>query len=383
MERLHLAAQRVKKLRERGLKLVVVVSAMGHQTNELHALAHQLHPDPPMRELDMLLTAGERISMSLMAIALDRLAIPSMSLTGSQCGILTEGSHGNARIQSIKGHRIRAGLAAGKVVIVAGFQGVDPIQKEITTLGRGGSDLTAMALAVALKADRCDILTDVAGVMTADPRLVPASRVIRQISWPAMYRMAVAGAGVLHHRAAVVARQHRIPVRVLSSFEMEGSGGTDICGDDEKGLMEAAKIVSITHLTGLGRIVVQTDHHGPVAWANALEWLAEHDQQWQRWRCSIEDSGVTRWEGVLGENLLPSFLTAMEIAPEAVQSQAGLASISVHGMGFRCEPPLVRQLFDLIECEPYQTEVTDDVISLLVPANACEAIVQQLHDAYL
>ncbi len=210
-------AARVGMERRAGNDVVVVVSAMGDSTDHLMSLATDIceHPDP--RELDMLLTTGERVSMSLVAMALNASGLRSISLTGSQSGIITDGVHTRARILDIKGDRIREGLAAGRVVIVAGFQGVSA-EREITTLGRGGSDLTAVALASRFGAMRCDIYTDVDGIYTADPGQVPTARRVTAIDHEAMIAYAELGAGVLHPRAARWAARHRVPVVVRSSF---------------------------------------------------------------------------------------------------------------------------------------------------------------------
>ena len=182
-ERINAVADRVVATALAGNQVVVVVSAMGDTTDELIELAQAVTPDPPAREMDMLLTAGERIAMALLAMAIISRGVEAMSLTGSQAGILTEGTHGSAKIREVRADRVREGLERGRVVIVAGFQGVDPTSKEITTIGRGGSDATAVALAAALKADVCEIYTDVDGVFTADPRLVPEARLLTEISF--------------------------------------------------------------------------------------------------------------------------------------------------------------------------------------------------------
>jgi len=210
-------AARVGMERRAGNDVIVVVSAMGDTTDHLKALATDLTPHPDPRELDMLLTAGERISMSLVAIALNASGLRSISLTGSQSGIITDGAHLRARILDVKGDRIRDGLAEGRVVIVAGFQGVSAA-KEVTTLGRGGSDVTAVALAARFQAARCDIFTDVDAVYTADPGRVPTARRVPAVDHDAMVAYAELGAGVLHPRAARWARREKVPVVIRSSF---------------------------------------------------------------------------------------------------------------------------------------------------------------------
>lgn len=219
--RIKVVADRIVQTRRAGNDLVVVVSAMGQTTDTLLELAAQVSTSPHPRELDMLLTAGERISMALLSMALNDRGVPAVSYTGSQAGILTDSAHGGARITRITGERVRESLDAGKVVIVAGFQGVDPTSKEITTLGRGGSDTTAVALAGSLGAVACEILTDVSGVFSADPRVVPGARLLPEIEYGQMLALARAGAGVLMPHSVEFAMEHQVPVHVRSSFDDE------------------------------------------------------------------------------------------------------------------------------------------------------------------
>jgi aspartate kinase len=234
-DRILAVARRIAEFRAQGHSLVVVVSAMGQSTDDLIALAHQVSKDPPHREMDMLLTAGERVSMALLSMALSDLKIRARSFTGSQSGIITTSSHRRARIRRILGDRLRAALADDQVVIVAGFQGVSE-DKEITTLGRGGSDTTAVALAAALKAERCEIYTDVDGVFTADPRIVSGARLLRQIPHAHMVELATRGAGVLHPRSVELAKQFKVPLQVLNS--LNPSEGTQVT--ENKGMEEFA-----------------------------------------------------------------------------------------------------------------------------------------------
>src|SRR5262245_27298978 len=240
-ERIRAVARRVAAARAAGHDTVVVVSAMGQATDELIALAHRVSEHPSRRELDMLVTTGERVSMALLAMALHDLQVEAISFTGSQSGILTDGAHSAARIVEVKPERIRAELAQGRVVIVAGFQGVNPETKEITTLGRGGSDTTAVALAAALGPGRCEIYTDVPGVLTADPRLVPEARPIPRLSYELCSTLAHLGGRVLHARCVDLAALHRVPVSVRSSFE--DSAGTSI----EEVTMEGGRVQAVTH----------------------------------------------------------------------------------------------------------------------------------------
>jgi aspartate kinase len=240
-DRIRAVARRVAGARRSGLDTVVVVSAMGHATDELVSLAHKVSARPRARELDMLLTAGERVSMALLAMALHDLGVEAISFTGSQSGILTDGAHSAARIVDIRPERIRAALAAGNVVIVAGFQGVDPRTREITTLGRGGSDTTAAALAAALGPARCEIYTDVPGVLTADPRVVTAARVIPELSYRLCSALAHQGGRVLHARCVDLAARYRVPLCVRSSFD-DGEGSSI-----EEVVMEGGRVEAITH----------------------------------------------------------------------------------------------------------------------------------------
>ena len=211
-------AQRIVSARKAGDNVVVVVSAMGDSTDELIDLANRVSPLPPGRELDMLLTAGERISMALLAMAIASLGLEAQSFTGSQAGVITDSTHGKARIIDVTPGRIAAALEGGAIPIVAGFQGVSQTSKDITTLGRGGSDTTAVALAAALNADVCEIYTDVDGVFTADPRIVAAARKIPRLSYEEMLEMAACGAKVLHLRCVEYARRYDLPIHVRSSF---------------------------------------------------------------------------------------------------------------------------------------------------------------------
>ena len=227
--RIEKVADRVVATFRSGTDVVVVVSAMGQTTDELVDLAGQVTDNPPPREMDMLLTAGERVSMALLAMALDVRGVPAVSYTGSQAGILTDSSHGRARIKEITGERVKDSLATRTVVIVAGFQGVDPDTKEITTLGRGGSDTTAVALAATLGAEFCEINTDVGGVLTADPRVVEEAVKIDRISYQEMHELAVGGAEVLMPYSVEFAQRFDVPVHVRSSSGVVD--GTWLVGD--------------------------------------------------------------------------------------------------------------------------------------------------------
>jgi aspartate kinase len=250
-------AQRIVETRKAGHEVCVVVSAMGDTTDELLDLAQQVSPLPPAREMDMLLTAGERISMALVAMAIANLGHTARSFTGSQAGVITDSSHGKARIIDVTPGRIRGALDDGDIAIVAGFQGVSADSKDVTTLGRGGSDTTAVALAAALKADVCEIYTDVDGVFTADPRIVPNARKIVRLSNEEMLEMAAGGAKILHLRCVEYARRFDMPIHVRSSFSSHE--GTLIISQSEREegeSVEAPIIAGVAHDRSQAKITV-------------------------------------------------------------------------------------------------------------------------------
>ena len=249
-------AQRIVNTRKAGNDVVVVVSAMGDTTDDLRDLAEQVTPLPPPRELDMLLTAGERISMALVAMAIAQLGHKAQSFTGSQAGVITDSAHGKAKIIDITPGRIEAAIQGGAIAIVAGFQGVSQDTKDVTTLGRGASDTTAVALAAALGADVCEIYSDVDGVFTADPRIVPAARKLDRISTEEMLEMAASGAKILHLRCVEYARRYSMPIHVRSSFSQKE--GTWVIPDTQSGdrEMEQAIIAGVAHDRSEAKITV-------------------------------------------------------------------------------------------------------------------------------
>ncbi|MFI9721872.1 aspartate kinase [Streptomyces sp. NPDC052396] len=272
-ERIKKVAERIVATRAEGHDVVVVVSAMGDTTDELLQLAGEVAPVAPRRELDMLLTAGERISGALTAMAVGALGVESCSLSGEQAGVITDGAHGKARILQVTPGRVRQALDRGAVVLVAGFQGISRDTEDITTLGRGGSDTTAIALAAALKADVCEIYTDVDGVYTADPRLVPTARRLSRLTYEAMQEMAAAGAKVLAQRSVDYARRHGVTVHVRSSFGTEA--GTVVCGDAEAVGAEQPRVTGVAHDLSGARLTVAGMPGGPAAMAGVFRILAE------------------------------------------------------------------------------------------------------------
>jgi len=250
-DRIKNVANRIKSYYERGHSLIVVVSAMGHTTDELIDKAMALNEDPPRREMDMLLVTGEQISMALMAMALNAVEVPAISFTGGQLQILTDGKHSNARIRDVDTTRLKEALAQKKVCIVAGFQGIDENQ-EIMTLGRGGSDTTAVALAVAIKADQCEIYTDVDGVYTTDPNKVPAARKMSHICYEEMLELASMGAGVLHNRSVELASKFNVIIQVRSSFNY--NDGTLVVPEEQIMDMEKVTVRGVSLKSDQARI---------------------------------------------------------------------------------------------------------------------------------
>ncbi|GAA1913492.1 aspartate kinase [Nocardioides lentus] len=255
-------ARRIVEAKKAGNDVVVAVSAMGDSTDELLDLASQVSPLPPARELDMLLTSGERISMALVAMAISDLGYSARSFTGSQAGVITDSVHGKAKIIDVTPGRISDALGEGHIVIVAGFQGVSADTKEITTLGRGGTDTTAVALAAALDADVCEIYTDVDGVFTADPRIVPAARKLDRVTYEEMLELAACGAKILHLRCVEYARNHDIPIHVRSSFsQLDGTWVTGSIDDlpepgTQESSMEQAIIAGVAHDRSEAKVTV-------------------------------------------------------------------------------------------------------------------------------
>lgn len=250
-------ARRIVQAKKDGHDVVVAVSAMGDTTDELLDKAQAVSPQPPARELDMLLTAGERISMALVAMAISDLGFSARSFTGSQAGVITDSVHGKAKIIDVTPGRIQSAIADGHIVIVAGFQGVSQDTKEITTLGRGGTDTTAVALAAALEADVCEIYTDVDGVFTADPRIVKAARKLDRVTYEEMLELAACGSKILHLRCVEYARRYNIPIHVRSSFsQLEGTVVTGSIEDPQENPMEQAIIAGVAHDVSEAKVTV-------------------------------------------------------------------------------------------------------------------------------
>lgn len=333
------AAARIRKVRESGKQVVVVASAMGNMTDHLIRLAHRTVKNPPQREMDMLLSTGERVSMSLLAMALEAEGVPAISFTGSQSGIITTSDHTNARIKTIKPFRTQEELAKGKVVIIAGFQGVSET-KEITTLGRGGSDTTAIALAAALGAEYCEILTDVDGLFTADPRLVKDARLIPHCSYDEGLELATLGAK-MHPRSLEVARRFQVPVWIGPSSKMptpDATLGTWIT-DDKKGKtnLETVQIKGIASL-GEHTLFEISGHAAQVLeTAQSLRIVLKHWHQ--------END---RLLFVCDQSRAPLLREALEKQGQVIQGQKNCALLSAVGEGLGSCPDLLPQFLSAL-----------------------------------
>jgi aspartate kinase len=382
--RISAVADLVGASRRAGNDVVVVVSAMGQTTDELIALAADISPKPPPREMDMLLSAGERISMALLAMALDVRDIPAVSYTGSQAGILTDSSHGEAKIKEITGHRVKQSLADGKVVIVAGFQGVDPDSKEVTTLGRGGSDATAVALAAALGADACEIYTDVDGVFTADPRIVSVARMLVEISFDEMLELSGAGAGVLMSRSVEFGRRFNIPIHVRSS--LSGQVGTWV----KETTMEQAIISGIAHDRSEAKVSVIRLPDRPGVAATVFGPLADAGVNVDMIVQNIAHDGTTdisftvpRSQVDEAERIAKD--VAVEVGALSVDVDLEIGKVSLVGAGMRSHPGVAAHAFRALAEEGINIEMisTSTIrISCVVRADQVEKAVQALHAAF-
>lgn len=375
----HVACHIKNSLANSENKIIVVVSAMGSFTDELIQMGKALHPYPPKRELDMLLTAGERISSALLCISLHYLGVQAISLTGSQCGILTDAVHGNARIIKILGHRIRDELKNQQVIIIAGFQGMSQATKDITTLGRGGSDLSAVALAVALEAKTCQIYTDVPGVMTADPRVVPSAKVIHRLPWQVMSELALAGAGVVHHRAALTAQKFNLPFEILSSLNPTVEG-TFVEGP----IMESTQVIAITSKSNqsLLRLSLKSEKEAGQFLKEGLFWLAKNEQSPTVYR-SWSDGKLAHIEIVLDQDFVQNFVEHQKAStlPD-YKTLSGLSIISIVGVGLRQSPELSQQLLNLLSEMPKIFEIKDTSILISVNSNEEHEVLNKLHQTF-
>jgi len=385
-ERIRAVAQRVKRARDQGHQVVVVVSAMSGETDRLIGLAKQIQERPVPRELDVLLSTGEQVTIALLAMALDALDCPARSYTGAQVHILTDSAYNKARIHDIDAVRVRADLDAGRVVVIAGFQGIDAAGN-ITTLGRGGSDTSAVAVAAALKADECQIYTDVDGVYTTDPRVEPKARKLDRITFEEMLEMASLGSKVLQIRAVEFAGKYKVPLRVLSSFD-EGAGTLITFEEDT---VEDAKIAGIAFsrdeakLTVLGVPDQPGVAHkilGPIAAANIeVDMIVQNiapDETTTDFTFTVHRNDYERALEILQG-------TAATLAARQVLGDAQIVKISLVGVGMRNHAGIACQMFGALAREGINIRMisTSEIkISVVVDQKYLELGVRALHDAF-
>jgi aspartate kinase len=385
-DRIKAVADHIVRTRRDGAAVVVVVSAMGRTTDDLERLAHDVSHVPAPREMDMLLTAGERISISLLCMALIDRGQRAVSFTGSQAGIVTDTSHGRARIVEVRADRIRDAVAAGDVAVVAGFQGVST-DRDVTTLGRGGSDTTAVALASVLGARACEIYTDVAGVYTADPRIVPEARLLPALSYEEMLDMSATGGKVLALRSVEFARNHGVPVHVRSSFTWQP--GTWV--QEEDPAMEQAIISGVTHDTSEAKVTIQQVPDRPGVAATIFRALADELVNVDMIVQNVSDvSEHTDVSFTVPKDDLPRSLRVMEKV-QAEVSAAGLSHdpsigrVSLVGAGMKSHPGVAAQMFEVLAAEGINIEMISTSairISCVVSETDVEKAVRALHQAF-
>ncbi len=384
-DRIRAVADHVARTRRSGEDVVVVVSAMGKTTDDLVRLAQDVSRVRPGRELDMLYTAGERISMALLCMALAERSCAATSFTGSQAGIITDTLHTKARILEVKGDRLRAALAEGVVPVVAGFQGVS-FTRDVTTLGRGGSDTTAVALAAALGAERCEIYTDVSGVFSADPRVVPTARKVPKISFEEMLEIAATGGRVLALRSVEFARNHHVPLLVRSSFTWEP--GTVITEEDSD--MEQAIVSAITHDTSQAKLTLTGVSDRPGIAASLFRHLADKAVNVDMIVQNVSRAGTTDLSfTVPRDDLALSKEVALSLKDElgaaGVVADEEVATVSLVGAGMRTHPGVTATMFETLAGEKINIEMisTSPIrISCMVRADLAERAVQVLHRAF-
>nr|WP_205863198.1 aspartate kinase [Planosporangium thailandense] len=389
-ERIKRVAERIVATRKAGNEVVVVVSAMGDTTDELLDLAHQVSPLPAGRELDMLLTAGERISMALLAMAIHNLGYEARSYTGSQAGVLTTSTHGKARIIDVTPGRLRGALDEGAIAIVAGFQGVSQDTKDITTLGRGGSDTTAVALAAALHADVCEIYTDVDGVFTADPRIVPNARHIKQITYEEMLELAACGAKVLMLRCVEYARRFGMPIHVRSSYS--NNPGTMVTGSMEDVPVEQAMITGVAHDRSEAKITIVGVPDEPGAAARVFETVASAESNIDMivQNVSTEATGRTDISFTLPKTDGPAAMAALgkvqdKIGFKGLLYDDHIGKVSLIGAGMRSHPGVAATFFASMADAGINIEMisTSEIrVSVVCRDTDLDAAVRAVHDAF-
>ena len=387
VERIQQVAEKVKKFRERGDDVVVVVSAMSGETNRLIDLAKQISGDQPVaRELDVMVSTGEQVTIALLAMALIKCGVPAVSYTGAQVRILTDSAFNKARILHIDEQNIRADLNAGKVVVVAGFQGVDE-QSNITTLGRGGSDTTGVALAAALKADECQIYTDVDGVYTTDPRVVPQARRLEKITFEEMLEMASLGSKVLQIRSVEFAGKYNVPLRVLHSFQ-EGPG-TLITLDEEES-MEQPIISGIAFNRDEAKLTIRGVPDTPGVAFKILGPISAANIEVDMIVQNVSHDNTTDFTFTVHRNDYQNALavlenTAREIGAREVSGDTKITKVSIVGVGMRSHAGVASRMFEALAKESINIQMisTSEIkVSVVIEEKYLELAVRALHTAF-
>jgi aspartate kinase len=384
-DRIRAVADHIARTRRHGDDVVVVVSAMGKTTDDLLRLAEDVSAVKPPRELDMLLTAGERVSMALLVMALADQGIDAVSFTGSQAGIITDSTHTRAKIVEVRGERLRDALGAGRVPVVAGFQGVSA-GRDVTTLGRGGSDTTAVALAAALGAQACEIYTDVSGVFSADPRMVPEARRLGKVSFEEMLEIAASGGRVLALRSVEFARNHHVPLHVRSSFTWEP--GTWVAEEDPS--MEQAVVTAITHDTSEAKLTVTGVPDKPGIAARLFRALADRHVNVDTIVQNVSLQGTTDISfTVPRDDLAASLEVTRELLPDIgageVLADDDIAKVSLVGAGMRSHPGVSATMFETLAAHGINIEMisTSSIrLSCVVRAERVEEAVRALHEVF-
>ncbi len=384
-DRIRAVADHIARTRRAGNDVVVVVSAMGKTTDDLIRLANDVAHAPGGREMDMLLTAGERISMALLSMAVENLGVPAVSFTGSQAGILTDTTHGRAKIVEVRADRIRAAVDAGQVAIVAGFQGVST-NRDITTLGRGGSDTTAVALAAALDAEVCEIYTDVEGVYTADPRVVPNARKLPVVSFEEMLEMAATGGRVLALRSVEFARNHDVPLHVRSSFSW--APGTWV--HEEGAGVEQAIISGVTHDVSEAKVTIEQVPDRPGVAASVFRALADEHINVDMIVQNVSTAGHTDISFTIPRNDVTKASGVMdklvvETEASGFRSDPTIGRVSLIGAGMKTNPGIAAKMFEVLANENVNIEMisTSTIrISCVVKEDDVEHAVRTLHAAF-
>ncbi len=383
--RIDRVAERIARRHGRGDRLVVVVSAMSGVTDSLLRLARQVHPDPMGRELDLLLATGEQTTTALLAMALHAKKVRAVPLTGAQAGIVTDGSHTRARILNIGPKRIHQLLDEGSVVVVAGFQGQD-LQGSITTLGRGGSDLTAIALAAALKADLCEIYTDVDGVYTADPRMVPNATKLDEISYDEMLEMAAAGSKVMQSRSVEFAKKFRVVFEVRSSFSE--AQGTIVKAETKS--MEDVVVRGVSLERNQAKLTIPAVPDRPGVAARIFSTVADHGLSVDMIVQNVSDRGLTDITFTVNRDSLSRALHVIEPAARELQAappraREGVAKLSVVGIGMRSHSGVAARLFQSLADAGVNAQMisTSEIkISVVIDEESAEKAVRAVHDAF-